>query len=468
METKKNAGVDIEKIMFNATKAAAEFKKLDQAETDTIVKAAAEAGFENRVRLAKLAHQETRLGVWKDKVIKNDIATRFVYEDIKYVRTVGIISCGSSSGIVEIAQPLGPIFAVTPITNPTSTVLFKILISLKTRNPIIIRPHGAAKKCSVEAAKVCYAAALDAGAPEHCIQWIKRSSQEETLKLMGHKKTALVLATGSVELVKAAHSSGNPAIGVGPGNVPAYIGKSADVVFAVKQIMLSKTFDNGTVCASEQSVIVRKCHLEKAIEEFKKRKAYFLTNEEIAQVEAIAFNKTQKVMNVEVIGQPAPVIAEMAGITVPADTTLLIAKLDKVGLEAPLSLEILAPILAFYEAEDFEKAIELCLAINIHGGLGHTVSLFSNNEEKIEYFASVMNAGRILVNTPASQGALGGTYNSLQPSLTLGCGTGGGNITTDNISAKHLLNIQRITRCRIHEDVKDFTRPGYFDEDEAN
>jgi acyl-CoA reductase-like NAD-dependent aldehyde dehydrogenase len=338
---------------------------------------------------------------------------------------------------------------------------------MKTRNPIIIRPHGAAKKCSVEAAKVCYQAALEAGAPEHCIQWIKRSTQEETLKLMGHKKTALVLATGSVELVKAAHSSGNPTIGVGPGNVPVYIGKSADVTFAVEQIVKSKTFDNGTVCASEQSVIVRKCHQEKVIEEFKTRGAYFLSEEEIPAVEAIAFNKVQKVMNVEVIGQPASVIAEMAKIIVPARTTLLIAKLDKVGLDSPLSLEILAPILGFYEAEDFGRAIELCRAINNHGGLGHTISLFSNNEEKIEYFASVMNAGRILVNTPASQGALGGTYNMLQPSLTLGCGTGGGNITTDNISAKHLLNIQRIARRREHEDIKDFTRPGYFDEPES-
>jgi acetaldehyde dehydrogenase/alcohol dehydrogenase len=467
MAPKKIAGLDIETIMANAVQAATDFRKLNQAETDAIVKAVAETGFQNRIRLAKMAHQETGLGVWKDKVIKNDVATRFVYEDIKYLKTVGIISCGSSNGIVEIAQPLGPLFAVTPITNPTSTILFKILISLKTRNPIIIRPHGAAKKCSIEAAKICYAAALAAGAPEHCIQWIKRSTQAETLELMGHKKTALVLATGSVELVKAAHSSGNPAIGVGPGNVPAYIGKSADVTYAVEQIMLSKTFDNGTVCASEQSVIVRKCHLEKAVEEFKKRKAYFLTNEEIKRVEEIAFNKSQKVMSVEVIGQPAPVIAKMAGFEVPADTTLLIAKLDKVGLEAPLSLEILAPILALYEAGDFEKAIELCRAINNHGGLGHTISLFSNNEEKIEYFASVMNAGRILVNSPASQGALGGTYNSLQPSLTLGCGTGGNNITTDNISAKHLLNIQRIARCRVHEDVKDFTQPAYFDETEG-
>jgi acetaldehyde dehydrogenase/alcohol dehydrogenase len=415
--------LDIERIMDNAVRAAAEFKELDQTQTDAIVQAAAEAGFKNRVRLAKLAYEETRLGVWQHKVIKNDIATRFVYEDIKNLKTVGIITCGSGSGIVEIAQPLGPIFAVTPITNPTSTVLFKVLISLKTRNPIIIRPHGSARNCSIEAAKVCYLTAREAGAPEHCVQWIKRSTKEETLELMGHRKTALVLATGSVELVKAAHSSGNPAIGVGPGNVPAYIGLSADVAYAVEQIVYSKTFDNGTVCASEQSVIVRQCHVQRAIEEFKKRKAYFLSDEEIKRVETVAYDKAQRVMKATVIGQSAPVIAEMAGIDVPADTTLLIAILDKVGLESPLSMEILAPILAFYEAEDFEKAIELCRSINDHGGLGHTISLFSNNEEKIQYFASVMNAGRILVNTPASLGALGGTYNLLQPSLTLGCGT---------------------------------------------
>jgi len=454
----------VDDVMHRAEQAAKDFKHYNQEDTDRILKAAYQAGFNHRIHLAKMAVDETRLGILKDKVLKNVIATRFVYEDIKNLTTVGIISNNKNGDIVEIAQPIGPIFAITPVTNPTSTVLFKILIALKTRNPIIIRPHGAAKKCSIEAARICYEAALSAGAPEHCIQWIKRSTQEETLQFMAHKRTALILATGSVGLVRAAYSSGNPAIGVGPGNVPVYIGKSADVPFAVEQIFISKIFDNGTVCASEQALVVRKCHVEQVISEFKKRGAFFLSDDEIKKLEPIAFNKTQKVMNPEVIGQPATIIAKMAGIEVSEDTTLLIAPLTEVGIFSPLSLEILAPILAFYVAEDFEHGIELCRSINVHGGLGHTVSIFSNDEDKIDYFASVMNAGRILVNTPASQGALGGTYNTLQPSLTLGCGTGGKNITTDNISARHLLNVQRIAQRRVNPCVTDSTRELFFDE----
>jgi len=465
--TKKNKNflnMNIDKVMEKAERVASILRQMNQTQTDRIVKRVYEAGFNHRVYLAKLAQKETGLGKWKDKVIKNVIATQLVYEDIRDLKTVGIISEDEGSGMVEIAQPIGPIFAVTPVTNPTSTVLFKILIALKSRNPIIIRPHGAAKKCSMEAARICYEAALKEGAPEDCIQWIKSSSKDQTLEFMGHKKTALVLATGSVSLVRAAYSSGNPALGVGPGNVPAYIGKSADVPFAVEQIFISKIFDNGTVCASEQALVVRQCHVDEVIEEFKKRKAYFLSKEEIKRLEAVSFNKELKVMNTEVIGQPAPVIAKIANIDVPSDTTLLIAPLTEVGIQSPLSLEILAPILAFYPVDDFEQGIEMCRKINIHGGLGHTACIFSNDEDKIQYFASVMNAGRILVNTPASQGALGGMYNTLQPSLTLGCGTGGKNITTDNISAKHLLNIQRIARRNVNTCVDYFAKGHYFDE----
>ena len=464
MSNTVNNGLDIDAIMDKAVAAATAFRQFSQEQTDKVVEAVYKAGFNNRIRLAKMACEETKLGIWKDKVVKNVIATKFVYEDIKDLKTVGVISEDKNNGIVEIAQPIGPIFAITPITNPTSTVLFKIIISLKSRNPIIIRPHGAARKCSIEAARICYEAALEAGAPEHCIQWVKRSSEEQTIELTKHRKTAMILATGSKALVKAAYSSGNPAIGVGPGNVPVFIGKTAHVPFAVKQIFLSKTFDNGTVCASEQALVVRKCHVDEMIKELKLRKAYFLTKEEIKKLEPVAFNMTTKTMRAEVIGQPAPVIAKMAGIDVPADTTLLIAMLDEVGIQSPLSLEILAPILAFYIAEDIDQAIDLCRRININGGLGHTISIFSNNEERIQYFASVMNAGRILVNTPASHGALGGTYNALQPSLTLGCGTGGKNITTDNISAKHLLNIQRIARREVHECIKPRNLELYYDE----
>ena len=460
--TKKKFSVgDVINSSFNAGE---EFKKLNQTETDKIVKAVYEASFNNRIYLAKKAHEETGLGVWKDKVIKNVIASRLVYEDIKDKKTVGIITDDSKANIIEIAQPIGPIFCITPITNPTSTVIFKILIALKTRNPIIIKPHGGARKCVIETCKICYEAALEAGAPEDCIQWIKRSTQEETIQMMGHKKTALILATGSVSLVKAAYSSGNPAIGVGPGNVPAYIGKSCYVPFAVEQIVKSKTFDNGTICASEQSIVCPKSNEKSVIEEFKKNGAYFLDKDEIKKLEPIAFSFVNKVMNIQVIGQSATTIAEMAGIDVPKNTKLLIAPLTEVGIQAPLSLEILAPILAFYSVKDFKAAINLCKRINQHGGLGHTVSIFSNDAEKIKEFSLTMNAGRIVVNTPSSQGALGGSYNSLQPSLTLGCGTGGKNITTDNISTQHLLNIQRIAKRQLHSSVAHFDSDYFYNE----
>lgn len=443
-------GLNIDEIMDNAQTAALAFQSYTQDEVDAIVEAVYHAGFNARLQLAEMAHQETRIGVVKDKVLKNIIATRYVYEDIRSLRTAGIISENPESGITEIAQPIGPIFCVTPITNPTSTVLFKILIALKTRNPIIIRPHGAAKKCSIEAARICYEAAVEAGAPQHCIQWIKRSSEEETLAFMAHRRTALILATGSVSLVRAAYSSGNPAIGIGPGNVPVYIGRTADFDFAVTQIMRSKTFDNGTICASEQAVVCTADYADEVRTLFSEAGAYFMTREEIAKLSAIAINHAQRVMNPAVIGQPAERIAQMAGISIPEGTRVLMAELDEVGLQAPLSLEILAPILAFYTAPDFDSSIDICRKINRYGGLGHTASIFSTHEERIEYFANAMNAGRILVNTPASFGALGGTFNALQPSMTLACGSGGKNITTDNISAKHLMNIQRIARMKEH------------------
>lgn len=447
--------LDIERIMEQAQQAADGFRALDQAAVDRVTAAVYSAGFDARVELAQQAAEETRLGVWQDKVVKNAIATRLVYEDIRDLRTVGVITEDHYNEIVEVAQPLGPIFAVTPITNPTSTALFKILIAMKTRNPILIRPHGAARKCTIRAAQLCYEAAVAAGAPEHCVQWVKRSTRDETIAMMGHRRIALNLATGSVDLVRAAHRSGNPTIGVGPGNVPVYIGKSADVPFAVEQIVRSKTFDNGTICASEQAMVVRACHAKQVHEEFAGRGAYFVTGDEIDRLAEVAYNSAQRIMRIEVIGQSAAKIAAMADIDVPFGTTLLIAEQQDVGLASPLSHEILAPILASYTVADFEEGIEMCRRINHHGGLGHTVSIFSENEEMIERFAEVMNAGRLLVNQPASYGALGGTYNALQPSLTLGCGSGGKNITADNISARHLLNIQRVARRRVNDCIRD-------------
>jgi len=450
METLPVNQTMIDDVMDKASKAADEFARFNRETTDSIVRAAYEAAFNARFKLAQMAHDETAIGKVEDKVIKNIIASRFVYEDIKDFQSVGVVSHDEFTGITEIARPLGPVFAITPVTNPTSTAIFKILISLKTRNPLIISPHGAARKCTIEAARICYEAAIAAGAPENCIQWLKRVNKDEVIALMSHKKTALILATGSVGLVRAAYKSGNPTIGIGPGNVPVYIGKTSDVAFAVDQILLSKTFDYGTICASEQAVVVSKYNAEEVRNEFRRRKAYFLNADEINLLEPVAFNKIQKVMNASVIGKPAFEIAAMAGFSVPEDTSVLIAPLEKVGMEAPLSFEILAPILAFYEVNNFEDGIERCRQINRYGGLGHTASIFSNDEAKIQHFAETMNAGRIVVNQPSSQGALGGTYNYLQPSMTLACGTGGKNITTDNISARHLINIQRIAERRVN------------------
>ncbi|RLD11674.1 MAG: hypothetical protein DRI44_03055 [Chlamydiae bacterium] len=455
---------DINAVVRKAKAAAAIFGQLSQKHVDKIVYEVCKAGFDNRIKLAKLAVEETQLGKWEDKVIKNVVATQYIYEDIKNEKTVGIISENKKTGIIEIAEPIGPIFAITPVTNPTSTVLFKILIALKSRNPIIIRPHTKALNCSGKTAQICYEAAIKADAPDECIQWLGRTTRDETHELMAHKDLSLILATGGGSLVRAAYSSGTPAIGVGAGNVPALIEKSADIPFAVEQIFISKTFDNGTVCASEQSIIVEESVAKNTIKEMISRGAYFLSPEEIKKVEKIAYNKERGIMNADIIGQPAEKIAEIAGVNVPVGTKLLVAPLDGVGDEYPLSSEILAPIIAFYEAEDFDTAVNICIDLNFYGGTGHTASIFSNNNEKIKDFAQLMDAGRIVVNTPSSQGGVGGMYNTLHTSFTLGCGTRGNNSTTDNITATHLLNIQRIAKRRDNERFVRFDSAKYFDE----
>ena len=454
----------IDDVLNKATQAVAIFQQYDQEQTDRIVRAVYQAAFSSRVLLAKMAHEETGMGKWRDKVLKNVVASQYVYEDIKNLKTVGILSEDVDRGIVEIAQPMGPILCIIPVTNPTSTAIYKILSALKTRNSVIISPSRKAVKCTVEAARICYEAALEAGAPDDCIQWLSEVSREQTQALMSHPSLALILATGGTGLVKSAYSSGTPTIGVGPGNVPVYIEASADVPFAVEQICLSKKFDNGTICASEQSVIVERSQSERVKEEFKKQKAYILTPEEIPKLEAVAFNREKGMMNAEVVGQSAASIAQKAGIDAPEDVELLISPIQGVGSEHPLSHEILAPILAYYEVADFEEAVKLCIDLNFHGGIGHTVSLYSNDAEKIKEFAFLMDAGRICVNTPSSQGAVGYMFNRLSPSFTLGCGTGGKNITTDNVTARHLLNVQRIALRRENERMMRFDASMYYDE----
>ncbi len=450
-------------IVFRAKNATAIFSQYAQGEVDNIVRAVYQAVFNERVRLAKMAVEETGIGKWQDKVMKNVVASQLVYEDIKNVKTVGIINEDFAKGIIEIAQPLGPIFAIIPVTNPTSTIIYKILISLKTLNPIIIHPHRLAVNCSIETARICYEAALAADAPEDCIQWVKGFGREDTQALMSNPDIALILATGGTSLVKAAYSSGTPAIGVGAGNVPVFIENSADIDFAVDNILSSKLFDNGTVCASEQSIVVESAIAGKVRQKLIDSKAYFLNPEEIEKVQKVAYDVEKDVMKVEVVGQSVKVIAGLAGINVPDDTSLLVAPLDIVGKEAPLSNEILAPIIAFYVEKDFEHAVKRCIDLNFHGGVGHTASIFSNDDEIIKKFSLIMNAGRIVVNMPSSQGAVG-LGSGLSPSLTLGCGTGGKNITTDNITAVHLLNIQRIARRRSNELYDKFDKSKYLDE----
>lgn len=452
-------------ILERAVFAAAEFQEFTQEQTDKVVEAVYRAAMNARIMLAKMAVEETGIGIWEDKVWKNVIATQLVYENIKDERTVGVINYDQATGISEIAQPLGPIFAVTPVTNPTSTAIYKILICLKTRNPIIISAQRNAARSTGEAARICYEAALAAGAPEDCIQMIRAGSRDHTQMVMAHPRVALILATGGTGLVKAAYSSGNPAIGVGPGNVPVFIDESADIPFAISSIITSKTFDNGTVCASEQSVIVEEKIAKKVREEFFRQNCYFLTPDEIKKVENIAVVKDSMSMSPFIVGQSVEVIAQKAGISVPKGTKILLAELGGVGKDYPLSVEILAPILAFYTAKDYHSAIKLCIDLNYLGGIGHSAGIYANDEKRVLEFSQLINAGRILVNTPTAHGAVGGTFNMLPPSLTLGCGTGGKNITTENITVKHLINIQRVCRRKMNDRFFSIDRSKYLDDD---
>ncbi|MFH1039094.1 MAG: aldehyde dehydrogenase family protein [PVC group bacterium] len=459
-----NPKTQADACLRKAVMAAAVYSQLDQEATDAIVEAVFRAGVKNRVRLAKLAYEETGKGVWQDKVIKNLAATLLVYADIKDERTAGVISRDELTGITEIAQPLGPILGVIPVTNPTSTVMFKILISLKTRNPIIISPHMDAMGCCGEAARICYEAALAAGAPDDCVQWISEFSRELTHELMIHPQLALILATGGSGLVKAAYSSGTPALGVGAGNVPVYIEQSADIPFAITSIIVSKSFDNGTICASEQAVVVERAIADRVRAEFEKQNCHFMSPKEIEKLEKVAVDPESGIMNPAIVGQSASTIAGMAGIDIPEGTKLLIAPQEKVGRDYPLSGEILAPVLAYYVRDDLNSALKLCIELNYRGGVGHTASIFSNDDEKIMAFAELMNAGRIVVNTPSSQGAVGGIYNTLSTSFTLGCGAGGKNITTDNITARNLINIKRVCRRRTNEKFQAFPLEMYLDD----
>ncbi len=424
------------------------FASYTQEQVDRIFLAAATAANKARIPLAKMAVEETGMGIVEDKVIKNHYASEYIYNAYKNTKTCGVIEEDSAFGTTRIAEPIGLIAAVIPTTNPTSTAIFKTLISLKTRNGIIISPHPRAKNCTIAAAKVVLEAAVEAGAPAGIIGWIDIPSLELTNEVM--KGADIILATGGPGMVKAAYSSGKPALGVGAGNTPAVIDDTADVALAVSSIILSKTFDNGMICASEQSVIVLDGVYEKVRKEFADRGCYLLNEEETEKVrKTILINGA---LNAKIVGQPAAKIAGLAGIEVPEKTKILIGQVESVDLEEEFAHEKLSPVLAMYRAKDFEDAVAKAEQLVADGGYGHTSSLYCNavtEKEKIQTFAAKMKTCRILVNTPSSHGGIGDLYNfNMAPSLTLGCGSWGGNSVSENVGVKHLLNIKTVAERR--------------------
>ncbi|MBB5324090.1 acetaldehyde dehydrogenase/alcohol dehydrogenase [Anoxybacillus tepidamans] len=440
----------IDQLVANAQKALEKFRNYDQETIDKIVKEMALAGLDQHMPLAKMAVEETKRGVYEDKIIKNIFATEYIYHNIKYDKTVGIIRENPHEGIVEIAEPVGVIAGVTPVTNPTSTTMFKSLISIKTRNPIIFAFHPSAQKCSSEAARVLRDAAIKAGAPEHCIQWIETPSLEATQQLMTHPGVSLILATGGAGMVKAAYSSGKPALGVGPGNVPCYIEKTANIKRAVNDLILSKTFDNGMICASEQAVIIDKEIYDQVKKEMIDNRCYFLNEEEKKKVEKLVINENTCAVNPDIVGKPAYEIAKMAGVDVPKDTKILVAELKGVGPQYPLSREKLSPVLACYKVNNTEEGLKRCEEMLAFGGLGHSAVIHSDDQDVITEFGKRMKAGRIIVNAPSSQGAIGDIYNAYIPSLTLGCGTFGGNSVSTNVGAIHLINIKKMAKRTVN------------------
>ncbi len=423
------------------------FASYTQEQVDRIFKAAATAADKMRIPLAKMAVKETGMGVVEDKVIKNHYAAEYIYNAYKNTKTCGVIEEDPVYGIKKIAEPIGLIAAVIPTTNPTSTAIFKTLIALKTRNAIIISPHPRAKSCTIEAAKVVLEAAVKAGAPEGIIGWIDVPSLELTNMVM--RDADIILATGGPGMVKAAYSSGKPALGVGAGNTPAIIDDTADIRLAVNSIIHSKTFDNGMICASEQSVTVLEKVYQQVKDEFAYRGCYFLKEDEIDKVrKTILINGS---LNAKIVGQKAVTIAEMAGITVPANTKILIGEVESVDISEEFAHEKLSPVLAMYKAKTFDEAIAKAEQLVADGGYGHTSSLFinTNEKEKMAKHAAAMKTCRILINTPSSQGGIGDLYNfKLAPSLTLGCGSWGGNSVSDNVGVKHLINIKTVAERR--------------------
>jgi acetaldehyde dehydrogenase (acetylating) len=429
-------------LIAKAKKAQQQFSQFSQEQIDRVVKRMTEAAELAAECLAKQAHEETGFGKWQDKVIKNKFASTTVYNHMKELKTVGILKDDHENRIMEVAVPVGIIAGLIPSTNPTSTTIYKALISLKAGNAIIFSPHPTAKNCILETVKVLTNAALGAGAPEGIIGCISNPTLQATNELMKHKDVSLILATGGEAMVKAAYSSGTPAIGVGPGNGPAFIEKSANIPLAVKRIIDSKTFDNGVICASEQSIVVEPESKDQVISELKRQGAYFLSKEESEKLGKWLL-RANGTMNPQIVGKSAKVIGELAGITIPEGTKILISEQNSVSKINPYSREKLAPILAFYCEENWEKACERCMELLYNEGKGHTLIIHSNNEAIVKEFALKKPVSRMLVNTPGALGGIGGATN-LVPALTLGCGAVGGSSTSDNIGPLNLINIRRV------------------------
>ena len=428
----------------NAHNALDEMSDYSQEQVDKICEAIVQAALDHKEELGDLAVQETKRGKAEDKYVKNQFASEAVWNSIKDEKTVGIINENEEKGLVEIAEPVGVIVGITPVTNPTSTVIFKSLIALKTRNSIIFAFHPQAQKSSARTGEILQAAIEKAGGPKNAIQWIEEPSLEATNALINNDNVQTILATGGPGMVKAAYSSGKPALGVGPGNGPSYIEKSANIGQAVKDIVASKTFDNGMICASENSVVVDSEIYDEVKKKFENLHCYFLNDEEIKKFEENFIDPKRGTVAGPIAGKSAVEIARLCGVDVPEDTQVIVAEYSGVGREYPLSAEKLSPVFTLYKADSRKDAFEICSALVNYGGRGHTAGIHTTDKEIIKEFAMAMSACRILVNTPAAMGGIGGMYNNLMPSLTLGAGSYGANSISHNVSAKDLLNIKTI------------------------
>jgi acetaldehyde dehydrogenase / alcohol dehydrogenase len=449
-ETSSSLGADrtayLEELVRQGRTAAAVFTQYSQEDVDRIVKAMVLAGLDQAQHLARLAIEETKIGVVEDKAIKNMVATEFVYNYVRDKRTVGVIGEVPERGLVEFAEPIGLILSLLPVTNPTSTVLFKCIMAIKTRNAAIFGPHPRAWRCCSEAVRIMYETAVQHGAPEGVFSCLESPTLLDNAYLMHHKDISLIDATGGPGVVKAAYSSGKPALGVGPGNTPVYLEKTADLEMAVVDIITSKTFDNGTICASEQTVVIDHEIYDQVLNRFAELGAHICDEKETELLGRTVIDPETGFMRPIAVGQKATDIARVIGLKVAPDTKLLIAPIRGTGREHPLSAEKLCPVLSVYRSWSVEEALRVCVDINHQYGLGHTAVIFSRNDEIIRRFGEVINAGRIIVNSPGSIGALGGVYNDMVPTFSFGCGTGGGNSTTDNVNVFHYLNIKRLAR----------------------